>query len=191
MYNIYELVDNICTKVKYSIKCEEAATRILASLEHQKWTRRDVNAKDCMMQTIKDRRRVCRCIAMLDLFGASWEINVSVDILASDRRGKFDWEDRNKRVSDLEMLLDTNRMVCSVYSQIRRFTEDNRSRILDVKPKELEEFVSPRKHSVWLGDTGFGGCLGRCSAEAVIEWKLVLKEKFEFPTHRLQKELKV
>lgn len=173
MYNIYELVDNICTKVKYHIKCEEAATRILHSIEHQKWAQRDVTAKDCMMQTIKDRRRVCRCVAMLDLFGASWEIVVFIDILASDRRGKFDWEDHNKRVADLEMLLDTNRMVSSTYSQIRRFIEDNRSRILDVKPKELEEFVSPRKHSVWLGDTDFGGYLGRHSAEVVVEYKLV------------------
>jgi hypothetical protein len=181
MYNIYELVDNICTKVKYSIKCEEATTRILASLEHQKWTRRDVNATECMMQTIKDRRRVCRCIAMLDLFGASWEINVSVDILASDRpsfAGTYDWKNPNEREECLETLLDTNRMVSSIYSQIRRFIEDNRSRILDVNPKELEEFVRPSKHSNLLRDVDFGRYLGRHNAEAVIEWKLVLKEKY-------------
>ena len=182
MYNIYEIVDHICNKVKYSIKCEEAATRILSSLEHQKWTRRDVNAEDCMMQTIKDRRKVRRCIAMLDLFGASWEINVFIDIFASDRpsfAGTYSWKNPNEREECLETLLDTNRMVSSIYSQIRRFIEDNRSRILDVKPKELEESVRPNKRSIWLGDADFGGYLGRHSAEAVIEWKLVLKEKHE------------
>jgi hypothetical protein len=173
MYNIYEIVDNICTKVKYHIKCEEAATRILASLEYQKWVQRDFNNTEYMRQAIKDQRRLRSCAAILDLFGASWEIASYVDIIASDRRGKFDWKDHNKRVADLEILLDTNRMASSIYSQIRRFIEDNSYRILDVKPKELEEFVSPSKHSVWLGDTYFGGYLGRHSAEAVIEWKLV------------------
>jgi hypothetical protein len=164
MYNIYELVDNICTKVKYSIKCEEAATRILASLEHQKWTRRDVNAEDCIMQTIKDRRKVRRCIAMLDLFGASWEINVSVDILASDRpsfAGTYDWE-LGKVEKYLEELSDTNRTVSLVYSLIRRFVEANSYRILDVKPKELEEFVRTTKRSTLLGNV-----------EVVIECELV------------------
>jgi len=176
MYNIYEIVDNICTKVKYSIKCEEEVTLILKYIDYQKSTQGDFNNTGYMRQAIKDGRRVCRCVAMLDLFGASWEIGSYVDIIASHRQifsGSYDWEDHDKRVSDLEMLLDTNRMASSIYSQIRRFIEDNRSRILDVKPKELEEFVSPRKHSVWLGDTDFGGWLGRCSAEAVIEWKLV------------------
>jgi hypothetical protein len=176
MYNIYELVDNICTKVKYSIKCEETATNIIRSLEHQKWTQRDFNNTEYMRQAIKDRRRLRSCAAILDLFGASWEIASYVDIIASHRQsfnGRYDWDDHNKRVADLEMLLDTNRMVSSIYSQIRRFIEDNRSRILDVKPKELEEFVRSNKHSIWLGDADFGGYLGRHSAEAVIEWKLV------------------
>jgi|688.fasta_scaffold751260_1 hypothetical protein len=173
MYNIYEIVDHICTKVKYSIKCEEAATRILASLEHQKWAQRDFNNTEYMRQAIRDRRRLRSCAAILDLFGASWEIASYVDVIASDRRGSYDWDGHNNRVADLEMLLDTNRMVSSTYSQIRRFIEDNRSRILDVEPKELEEFVSPRKHSVWLACGDLGGYLGRHSAEAVIEWKLV------------------
>ena len=175
MYNIYELVDNICTKVKYSIKCEEAVTNIIRSLEHQKWTRRDVNAEDCVVQAIKDRRKVRRCIAMLDLFGASWEINVSIDIFASNRpsfTSTYDWE-LGKGEKYVGELLNTNRMVSSVYSQILRFIEYNRYRILDVKPKELEEFVHPNKHSVWLGGVDFGGHLGWHSAEVIVECKLV------------------
>jgi hypothetical protein len=163
-------------KVKYSIKCEEAATRILASVEHQKWAQRDFNNTEYMRQAIKDRRRLRSCAAILDLFGASWEIASYVDIIASYRqsfRGSYDWDDHNKRVADLEMLLNTNWMASSIYSQIRRFIEDNSYRILDVKPKELEEFVHPNKHSIWLGDADFGGYLGRHSADAVIEWKLV------------------
>lgn len=70
MYNIYELVDNICTKVKYHIKCEEAATRILASVEHQKWTSRDFiftsrpTNTEYMRQAIRDRRRLRSCAAI-------------------------------------------------------------------------------------------------------------------------------
>jgi hypothetical protein len=64
-------------------------------------------------------------------------------------------------------------MVSSIYSQIRRFIEDNRSRILDVKPKELEEFVRPSKHSNLLRNVDFGGYLGQHSADVVVECKLV------------------
>jgi hypothetical protein len=179
MYNIYELVDNICTKVKYSIKCEEEATRILHFLEYRKeyrkwhWPQRDANAKDCMRQAINDLRRLTICVAILELFGASWEVHACVDTLASDRRGRFDREDRDKRAADLEVLLDTDRIVSSIYSLVRRFIEDNRHRILDVKPKELEEFVHPNKHSVWLGGVDFGGHLGWHSAEVIVECKLV------------------
>ena len=70
-------------------------------------------------------------------------------------------------------MLDTTHTPYSMLSQIERFVEDNRSRILDVDPKELEEFVRPIRRVIWLGDTDFGGYLGRHSAEAVLEWKLV------------------
>ena len=176
--NIYELVDNACTKVKHEIKCKEELGRILRWIQEHKRHLKITpnNYKDYFMQAIKNRKRLRHSVLMFSLLGVCWEICVFGGIEASHRqsfRGEFDWEDHNKRADDLQIMLDTTYMPCSMLSQIERFVEDNRSRLLDVDPKELEEFVLPIRRVIWLGDTEFGGYLGRHSAEAVLEWKLV------------------
>lgn len=178
MDNIYELVDQITTKVRHNIKCEEEFGRILRCIQEQrirlKYTHN--NYEEYFRQAIRNRGRLRHSVLMFSLFGVYWEICVFGDIEASHRqsfRGEFDWEDHNKRVDDLQSMLHSTHMPCSMLSQIERFVEDNRSRILDVDPKELEEFVLPIRRVIWLGDTEFGRYSGRHSAEAVLEWKLV------------------
>ena len=178
MDNIYELVDNACTKVKHEIKCKEELGRILRWIqEHKRYLKTTHNNyEEYFKQAIRNRGRLRHSALMFSLFGVCWEIYVFGDIEASHRqsfRGEFDWEDHNRRADDLQIMLDTTYIPYSMLSQIERFVEDNGSRILDVDPKELEEFVLPIRRVIWLGDTDFGGYLGRHSADAVLEWKLV------------------
>ena len=177
MDNIYKLVDNACTKVKHDIKCRVETDRIIHHLDAlmcpSHWTGgnwREETTEEILYRT-KQGMRSHYTVSLFSFLGVVWEVCYSVDVQASSRC-YWDCEQDNQRVHDLKLVLAPYEMTGLLLSQVKRFIEDNSSRVFDIKPEEIEKFVLPIKNVVWIGEVNYSRLYSHSNCEAVVEWEL-------------------